>query len=250
MTTCSPPTNQNSPCSKLPPSNPGTPVSASQSPNPNKGMYIVISEQYDDITQKLGIIEALQNKVLQLENGIEKRDKIISELSTRVCHMEQYSRNTCFEIRELEQEKDEDLPSLAIKVASKLGVSLRNDEIQAVHRLKPKQGKITPIICKLSRQDKCQEIIQNRKKTVVTNQLICGKGEGKVYIGESLSPFYSKLLWEVRQVVKPYNYKFIWYKRYAIHLRKKEDSQIISITNEEDLQSFMRSLNKSPVLQN
>jgi len=183
-------------------------------------------------------IDTLQCTVSSLIEANRQKDNIISTLQNRLNKLEQYTRKDSFEIREVPVTADESTDAIAIKVAEKAGVDLTEQEIQASHRLKAREGKIPAIIVKLQSRKKRDSIVNNTEvlKTLKKSDVVHldEMGDGRIYIGDSLSPFYRSLLWKAKQRAQEMGYRYVWF-RGEVFARKEKDYPRIKIKNEDDL---------------
>lgn len=187
-----------------------------------------IASQYDEINKKLDNVLMLNNKVIELEAAIKSKDIVINDMSNRLIKLEQYSRKNCIEIREVPVSPDENIEDVVIDIGNTMNIPVNTNDIEAVHRLKTAPGKVPAVIVKFNSYKMKMAFIDRKKKTVTV--------EGtKVYIGESMSPYYRDLFWKAKQKGKDKGFRFIWFKNMNIFLRKEERSPVIKISNEEDL---------------
>lgn len=201
-----------------------------------------LTQQVKDLREKVDCVLELQSKVSALEEEVgllkaesQAKDKQLSELTVRVCHQEQYSRRAMLEIRELHEVPDEDLKGIVVKMASKFGVNISTNEIQVAHRLRARDGKVPGVIVKLASCEK-RDAIVFAKQRVITNTELVGSGDGRIFYGESLSPYYKHLLHKVKIRAKQADYKQAWYYKNAIHVRKAAgDREVIRITCEDEI---------------
>lgn len=197
--------------------------------------------RYASLDAKLESIALLTEKVKSLEDSLavmqqEKFEdkKKIAFLEKRLNRQEQYTRKDSFEIREVPMIKNESITHIVSKVAEKLDISLDPKDISVAHRLKTKEGKIPGIIVKLCNRTKRDEFVRKRKP-VYKSDVVEGSHHGRVYISDSLSPYYKELLWKAKQIAQEKNYKYVWW-RGEVCVRKAEKCPMIKITSEEDLQ--------------
>lgn len=198
---------------------------------------IFISNQYDAIDKKIDSILSLKQDVVMLKNLLQKKDEEIKSLENRVLNLEQYSRRSCVEFREVIQAENEDVETIIENAAKILNIPLTRNDIDAAHRLKTAPGKTPVIIAKFHSRKIRDKFIENKRKTITNNDVI-GKGSGKIYIGESLAPYYRELLWKAKMKAKAENYKFVWWKNDTILVRKEEQGPIIRIKTEEDIEKI------------
>ncbi|KAJ2939934.1 hypothetical protein O0L34_g6641 [Tuta absoluta] len=74
-----------------------------------------------------------------------------------------------------------------------------------------------------------KDVILDLDETVANDQ---------IYVREAATPNQKKLLWQVKQSLKP-TYKFIWFKDGRILVRKEENSKIFCIYTEGDITKLM-----------
>lgn len=199
-----------------------------------------ISYKYDEMFKKLSenndTVVALNKTVNELMKVIKEKDEIINNLSERVVHLEQYTRNCNIELTSVEEKQNENLELLVVNVAKKLDVQLEKNDIEAVHRLPTKRGRIPNIIVQLSSRRKRDEIINNKQKAVIKNKDIINDGNNDVvYVNENLTVFHKNLLWKAREAGRAKGYKFILFKFGRVLARLNESTPVIRITRESDL---------------
>lgn len=193
-----------------------------------------ISNQYDDLDIKINTILSLQTKVNVLEATLNEKDLRIRQLEQRLAKQEQYSRRNQLEIRQADQKENENVEDLVISIAKKLDVNLMKTDIEAAHRLKSAPGKTPAIIVQTSSR-KMRDQILNQKKKIITNNDIFGNGSGRIYIGESLCPYYKNLLWKAKCTAKITDFKYVWWNGKGVMMRKEDNSKPINIESEEVL---------------
>ena len=201
-----------------------------------KKSQIFIASQYDEMIKKIEEISSLKEKVEELEKTIEKKDKKIESMERRLTQLEQYSRNKNIEIRGLKKSPEEKIEDLVVKISEILKVKLNTEEIEACHRIPNQTGKEQAIIVQLKSRKKRDELLSKRKVTV-TNQQLIGQGNGKVYIGENLSPYFKDLLWKTKQTLGE-QYKFIWFWKDRILIKKDEQARAMIVFSEQDIEKI------------
>lgn len=196
------------------------------------------NSQYEEMNIKLDEIVLLTKKVTELENKMVEKDSVIADLSFRLNKLEQYTRKDSFEMREVAQIPGESVKELVVKVVRKMNIALDEKDILAAHRLPvkkdktAKKAKIAPILVKLAR-NKRDEILAT--KEIVHNKDITGQDKlGRIYIGESLSPYYRNLLWQTKSLAKTKGYKYVWFRKNAVLVRKEDGSAIVNIQTTND----------------
>lgn len=164
--------------------------------------------------------------------------------------MEQYSRSNNIEINEMPEIENENCPNTVINIARELKIDLDLCEIDFAHRVPTKsttsKNKPPPIIVKFLSKRKRDEFMSKK-------YIIMFKGspnEKKVYINEHISPTYKHLLMITKHLAKDLSYKYVWFRKDKVLVRKTENSPIIHIESEKDLQKLKHTTNLSTTLAN
>ena len=105
-------------------------------------------------------------------DGMVARDEEISHLKQELAKqkqevndLEQYSRKNCLTISGLPDKPNESVSQTVTELARAVGVELLPADIDAAHRIgAPNRSKARPIIVKLTRFDKRQELYAARKR--------------------------------------------------------------------------------------
>ena len=98
-----------------------------------------LSGKYDELNEKVIKLED-NDKVLKSENTflqhelvkLKEDNKILKDVQDE---LEQYGRRKCLEIRGIPITTDEDTNAIVIKMASKIGVQVKEEYISVSHRL-------------------------------------------------------------------------------------------------------------------
>lgn len=192
-----------------------------------------LSDCYDDLENKLAAFGKVEKDVEVLKAKLDEKEKTIAELANRIAHQEQYSRRFHLEFANITPRPNEDLEEVVINMANHLNVKLSRDDIQVAHRLYSKDKRNPPVIVEFSSRKLRDNILSKRRQTIITNKNLLGAGysEEKVYINESLSPYFKNLLWLARSECRNKNYKWCWYKNYKIFAKKSDGDMPIVINN-------------------
>lgn len=193
-----------------------------------------ISSQFDQFQDTL---KKVIQKQKDADENLIQHNKTIADLTFRLNALEQYSRNTSIEIREVKKTENEDVEKIIIDIAQKMNIALIREDIQAAHRLPAPDGKNQAIIANLNSRKKRDQIL-SFKGTITNNSLFGGDSRGKIFIGESLSPYFKELLWKTKMKAKTCNYKFVWFRKSNILARRDEKAPVITIRSSEDLEKM------------
>lgn len=84
------------------------------------------------------------------------------------------------------------------------------------------------------KKDAIMRAIKEKKQVIRKSDVARGTHEGRVFIGDSLSPYYKKLLWMTKTAAKEKGYAHIWWKN-GVCVRKEDGAALIRIECESDL---------------
>lgn len=204
-----------------------------------------LSDRHDEMLVKLNSFQQLfdnMNKTIEsLVKAVKEKDDIIDNLSARLNHLEQYGRNRNLELVQVEECQQENLEDVVMKVANIMDINLVANEIEAVHRLPSKPGKIRKIIVQFTSRKKRDEFVFMKKSTKITNDDVLHNGSRTIiYVNENLTAFNSNLLWKTKGMAREKNYEFVWYRFGKILVRKCEKAPVILISRESDLEKFLK----------
>lgn len=198
-----------------------------------------ITEMQNDMKYNYETLKAenedLKIKMDTLIRQNKEKDREITKLKSRLNQLEQYTRRDCIEIHGMKEDDEEKLEINVLKIINKMNIVLKQEEITAVHRIGNKQSrKPRIIIVKLNRK-KADEIVASKKKTILNKDIFSNNDETKIYINESMSPEYKELFWKTKNAAKENEYKFVWFKRGKLYVRKNEGAPVNRIYTEEDI---------------
>lgn len=177
------------------------------------------------------------------QENVTLRAKVKS-LEQQVEGAEQYSRINCWKINGVPETNNENVVEIVKSVGDALGVKLSPEDIDACHRLGPKQdGRRRGIIVKFVRRHVKEEVLRKIKikRNLNTNDIGMSSGPAEVvYMNESLSQFRRKVLNAARQLRNEQGFTFVWVKNGKIFLRKDEGSRAIMLTTMEQVTELKR----------
>lgn len=203
-----------------------------------------ISSKYDEMLSKLNsnneLINNMSKTIESLVGKVKERDEVISQLTTRLNHLEQYGRNCNLELCEVKETEGENLENIVLNVAKKMDIYLEPNDIDIVHRLPGKKDKIRSIIVQFSSRKKRDEFIVKKNKIKVTNNDAARNGsDSKIYVNENMTPYFKNLLWKTKTAAHANGYTFAWFRFGRILVRKDESAGVIRINNETDLDKLV-----------
>ncbi|KAJ8710573.1 hypothetical protein PYW08_009088 [Mythimna loreyi] len=186
--------------------------------------------------------ESMRQSVQKLEKERQEQRAYIIELEKKVDDLQNSSRSSCFEIRNIpvsEKETTEDLTSLVLQTCNALQVPLKSTDLRDVYRMPGRKGSNRPIVADLISVPLKKQVLDAirafNKERSPAEKLNSGhigiKGESKpVYVADHLPNSLRQLFYEARKFASAHDYKFCWSQNNKIFLRKREgmDSVVVS----------------------
>ena len=140
--------------------------------------------------------------------------------------LKQYYRPENVRISNVPEAEDEDLTKTLIEIADSIGVVIKPDNINAIHRIGPKcQGEARQIIARFVYREPRFQLLKNRADLRKTERF------KNIYISEDLTQLKFKLLYYVK---KQGNVKSAFSKEGMIHCTLDDDSKV-TIDTPDDL---------------
>lgn len=201
-----------------------------------------LSSQYEDMKKKLEEMECERRKdkehIYLLENKLENLLKS--------------QRKYSFEIKNVPKSDDDSKSSLVKMVthlSSVLKVDLKPNDIRDIYRASSK-GEKKPIVVELSSYLQKTNLLSaakrynnhNKSNKLNTYHLGLKCNNIPIYISEHLTPNGNRLYYLAREMSKAMKYKFCWTSLGEVLVRKDENSPIIKLINESQIQNMYKSI--------
>lgn len=189
-------------------------------------------------------IENFQTLVRTIDIMREEMSSVRSEckgLRNEIEILQQMGRINNLEICGIPEKRNEDIPSIIRRIATKLDVTVEEQHIDDAHRVSifsdNNSNKHKNIVVKFS-----SRLIKNtflnaaRKFNRKFNCSDLGFTEDSlVYVNEHLSPFYKLLFKKAREFCRLHSYKYCWIRDTKIFIKKSDDGRTIYVSNEDVL---------------
>lgn len=197
-----------------------------------------LSTQYEDMKKKVENMECERRKdkehILLLENKLESLQK---------CQRKNY-----FEIRnvpKLEEETKTTLVKMVTALSSSIKVELHPNDVKDIYRSSSK-GEKKPIVVELSSYIKKTNIlsaakrynIQNKSSKLNTSHMSLKCSNTPIFVSDHLTPLGNRLHYLAREMSKALKYKYCWTSLGDVLVRKDDNSPIIKIVNESQIQTM------------
>lgn len=198
--------------------------------------------QYEEMRTKIGILE--NERSLYNDN--------ILRLEMKVEELQNSSKRSIVEFRNIPQKEKEtaaDLMSLVSSVGKVVNVEIPSTEVRDIYRGPGKPDMNKAVICELSRVQTKHELLaavreynKGRQHSDKLNTELIGV-TGKrlpVYISEHLLPSARKLFHQAREFAKQHSYKYCWVVDGKIYLRKDDGMRAVWIRSASILSDLIQ----------
>ncbi|KAJ8704080.1 hypothetical protein PYW07_013374 [Mythimna separata] len=196
-----------------------------------------ISQHFIDFK---AVIEDKNKEINDLKLSVSQLQSAVSALETNALRNE-------IEICGMPEERNENLTHLLLTVSQKINVNLQESDIDSIlrtgakHNSKEKPNQHRPIIVKLTRKIKRDEILSAAKsrRNVTSEDMVHGT-KSKIYINERVTKEKRLLFREARARAQRNGFRFCWLRNGIIYIKKFEDNDnnrypAIRIQSFEDL---------------
>ncbi|KAJ0182175.1 hypothetical protein K1T71_002897 [Dendrolimus kikuchii] len=177
----------------------------------------------------------------------------VTQLQQRLNFQEQNELRNEIEIIGIPELNNENLAHVIQVTSQKIGIQLAETDIDYMSRIGPKRSQEThslttrqhqprPIIVKLLRRQKRNEIISAAKarKNLTSESIVPGSPK-KIYINERLTKDHRVLFREARDQAAANKFKYCWIKNGGIFVRENDNKPAIKINSINDLNKYVVS---------
>ncbi|KAI5634022.1 hypothetical protein NE865_13272 [Phthorimaea operculella] len=195
----------------------------------------------------------LNNKVEKLESRTKEDGDNIVILEDKMENLQKGLRKANFEIKnvpKMENETKDDLIRYVTTLSTSVGSSIAQHDIRDIYRVRGKQGVLnTPIVVETASTSLKMDILKkckvfntmNRSKLRAKHLGFVTAEETPIFVAEQLTPKASRLYFLARELKKSMAYKYCWTAFGNIYVRKDDNSPIITINNEGQIQELTKS---------
>lgn len=151
-------------------------------------------------------------------------------LTSRLADLEQHSRKNNVIISNIDKKEKADAKQLVMEIAKNLNVVLNSEDILEAHDLPSRYDKT--LVVRFKNSTVKSSFTKEKHKAHLKRD----DKEVKVYINDHLAPYFKSLLQSAKARAKVFHYKFVWFKKDAVLVRKDETTQkIIKIRSLDDI---------------
>ncbi|XP_072144521.1 uncharacterized protein [Dermacentor andersoni] len=179
----------------------------------------------------------IKNLRLEMQELLKPNTELKGEnarLSQRCEELEQYQRLNSLEIKGVPDGKD------PLAIISKIGesVAVTTDtmvDIDTCHYVRTFNADVKNIVVRFVRRNQRNELLSKCRKKKIDSSMLGLEGTTPVFVNEHLTPKNKALLSDAIKKKKAAKWKFAWTTGGKVLVRKDEDSDIIRIAHEGDL---------------
>ncbi|KAG7295645.1 hypothetical protein JYU34_021925 [Plutella xylostella] len=195
--------------------------------------------------------EEYKKSIQKLETQAQEDRKYISLLEEKVEDLQKGMRKASFEIKNVPKVKNEtkqDLIEMVTTLSNNIGCTLSRNDVKDIYRVRGKKEGMsnTPIIVETSSTLLKNDILTMSKTFNAKHKAkLCAKHLGlrtsedtPIFITENLTAKSARLHFLGRDLVKSKLYKFCWTSYGKVYIRKDENSPVIMLQNEMQIQQL------------
>lgn len=198
--------------------------------------------------------EELKNKIETMEIQAKKDKDYITVLEDKLEDLQRGNRKTNLEIKnvpKMPQESKEDLIKMVGHLSETVGCKIEKRDIKDIYRIQAKnlkeQTKNQPIVVEMSSAIQKADFLKLAKSYNIRHkEKLCAKHLGisinrdiPIFTSEQLTAKGARLHFLARDLARTKQYKFCWTAYGRVYVRKDENSRIITIQNESQVNSLM-----------
>lgn len=217
-----------------------------------------IKKSNENIESSIGLLsrqhEDLAKKMLSLEQQSAKYREDILILESKIEDMQRAQRKSNLEMKNVPKSNNEtkdDLINMVLHLGKSINCCIVKNDIRDIYRVRSKKdGQInTPIVVELASTilktdmlKMCKAFNIKYKSKLRAKHLGFTKNEEtNVFVAEQLTTKASRLFYLARDLAKSKGYKFCWTSYGRVYVRMNENTPIVSINSELQINSLFRS---------
>lgn len=197
--------------------------------------------------------DELQKKIDVLEGQRQEDRKYIAILEDKIEELQKGSRKANIELKNVPKadlENKEDMIGMVVSLSESIGCKIEKNDIKDIYRVRGrKDGKPnTPIIIETSSTllkteilSKCKIFNKSHSEKLCAKHLgLKSSGESAIFVSEQLTAKGARLHFLARDLAKTRAYKYCWTAYGKIYVRKDDNSPVIQINSEAQVQHLFQ----------
>lgn len=206
-----------------------------------------MSEQYDKLQKRIeGLVKInkqMKDDIKQLKQNEKQLMIRVSKLEAASAQIKQNNNENHMIVTNLPKfSEDTNLKQLVVKIGEQVNCHVDTNDIIAVYQNENKQYQTFPLIVKMASNKLKNNCIQFRKdkKQIELSEIAANleNGEKNINFHHLMEKEHAELLKKAKEAAKIASFKFVWFSKDCVLTRKEENSQIIRISNENDLKKI------------
>lgn len=215
-----------------------------------------IKETNTNIEKSMAFLAAQNEELKKKLDGFElqgKKDReYITFLEDKVEDLQRENRKSNIQIKnapKVANESEKELINMVVKLSENVGHSITEGDIKDIYRVKNKKDENnSPIVVELSSTILKKKFLRSTKTFNIRHkEKLCAKHLGHtkneytpIYISEQLTAKGARLHFLARDLVKSCDYKFCWTAHGRVYVRKSENTPIILVRSEQQVQNLLQ----------
>ncbi|CAH0397610.1 unnamed protein product [Chilo suppressalis] len=195
----------------------------------------------------------LSNRIVDLEYKYKENWEYITKLEDRIESLQMNCRKSNFEIKNLPKknnETKEDLIDMVLSLSTTIGGNINTSDIKDIYRVYGrKTDKNATLVVELNSTMVKTNVLKLCKAfNSKTKSKLCAKHLGfriqedtPIFVSEQLTAKGSRLHFLARDLAKSKSYKYCWTAYGRVYVRKLDNSPIIAIKSEAQIQRLMQA---------
>lgn len=192
----------------------------------------------DGIKAELAAVRK-DNEELRTSNSALQSE--VNDLKTKVRSLEQYSRINNLEFNDVPVTQGEDIKKIVKDIGKALNVDLRDEHIEAAHRVPSYNKTRTPsLIVRFQSRTTRDALLSmyRQKKTLDAKEVNKAYPSRRIYVNEHLSPDNKQFLATLKKRCRDKNYAFAWSRDGKFFAKKAQGESTKRIDNFQDIQNI------------
>lgn len=170
--------------------------------------------------EKFSFLENIVEENKKMKEKVEELNLRVVELETHLDEQAAYSRRNNVVIHGIPIKENEKEMEVAKMIGELVGVSLKEEDIDAAHRLRStqKNKNAPPFIIKLVSRFKRAELIKKAKEIKPTAERCGGDPRNKIFYADHLTKKNQEILYQAKKLWEKY---YVWTKNGNVLCREK-----------------------------
>ena len=199
----------------------------------------------NSVFSKNPIVQTLNDKISQLNEVIETKDKQIQKLTEEMDELKQNNKRNTVRIEGLPEKENASVSTSEVvcKLATeKLNVDLFPSDIDTCFRVGKNKSpdKTRPVVLRFVSHDKKREVMSNKKK--LREERGTRSGPGPIYINDDLTDTRAYIFKCARQAVKDKHLNSAWSLDGRIFIKKKQDDDPFHVKTLSSLNAILAQI--------